>query len=54
MVEINLQSQFLITDEVIKQIKDCIPLAPLHNPSALAGIEACREIMPGKTNGSSF
>ena len=44
----------LITDEVIKQIKDCIPLAPLHNPSALAGIEACREIMPGKPMVAAF
>ena len=44
----------LITDEVIKQIKDCIPLAPLHNPSALAGIEACKEIMPDKPNVAAF
>ncbi len=44
----------LITDGVIKQIKDCIPLAPLHNPSALAGIEACREIMPGKPMVAAF
>lgn len=44
----------LITDEVIKQIKDCIPLAPLHNPSALAGIEACMEIMPEKPNVAAF
>ena len=44
----------LITDGVIKQIKDCIHLAPLHNPSALAGIEACREIMPGKPMVAAF
>ena len=44
----------LITDEVIKQIKDCIPLAPLHNPSALAGIKACQEILPGKPNVAAF
>ena len=37
----------IITDEVIEAIKDCIPLAPLHNPAAILGIEACKETMPG-------
>ena len=41
------QSVF-ITDEVIEQIKDCIPLAPLHNPACLLGIAACQKEMPGK------
>ena len=36
----------LITDEVIENIKECISLAPLHNPAALLGIEACRKIVP--------
>ena len=35
----------LIDDEVIKAIRDCIPLAPLHNPPNLIGIEACKEIL---------
>ena len=47
-------SSVLITDDVIKQIEDCIPLAPLHNPSALAGIRACQEIMPGKPMVAAF
>ena len=38
----------LITDEVIEAIRDCIPLAPLHNPAGLTGIEACKKVMPGK------
>ena len=38
----------LITDEVIEAIRECIPLAPLHNPAGLTGIEACRKVMPGK------
>lgn len=38
----------LITDEVIEEIKECIDLAPLHNPAALLGIEACRKIVPDK------
>ena len=36
----------LITDEVIKMIEECIPLAPLHNPANLMGINACRAVMP--------
>ena len=29
----------LITDDVLKAIEDCIPLAPLHNPANLTGID---------------
>ena len=36
----------IITDEVIQSIKDCIILAPLHNPPNITGIEACQELMP--------
>ena len=35
----------IITDKVIKAIEACIPLAPLHNPPNLTGINACREVM---------
>ena len=38
----------IITDEVIDIIKDCISLAPLHNPAGIIGIEACQKVMPGK------
>ncbi len=38
----------VITPEVIDAIHDCVPLAPLHNPANLMGIEACQEAMPGK------
>ncbi len=37
----------LLTDEVIKQVKDCYDLAPLHNPANVTGIEAVEEILPG-------
>lgn len=37
----------LIDDDVIKAIEDCIELAPLHNPPNIAGIEACKNLMPG-------
>jgi len=36
----------LINDEVIKKVKSCISLAPLHNPPNLAGIEAARSLLP--------
>ena len=32
----------LITDETVAAIEGCIPLAPLHNPANLAGIQATR------------
>ena len=35
----------LITDEVMKAIEDCIPLAPLHNPANITGINACTAVM---------
>jgi acetate kinase len=44
----------VITDEVLETIKECIPLAPLHNPAALIGIEACIKVMPGKKNVAVF
>lgn len=39
-------SSCVITDEVIKEIEACNVFAPLHNPAALIGINACRELMP--------
>ncbi|NLJ94784.1 MAG: acetate kinase [Clostridiaceae bacterium] len=37
----------LIDDEVKAAIKECYPLAPLHNPANIMGIEACEKAMPG-------
>ena len=36
----------LIDDEVMKVIEECSDLAPLHNPPNIAGIEACKALMP--------
>ena len=36
----------LVDDNVIQGIRDCISLAPLHNPAAILGIEACKNLMP--------
>jgi acetate kinase len=37
----------LIDDNVMQTIRDLIPLAPLHNPANLLGIEAARQVFPG-------
>ena len=37
----------LIDDRVIEQIRDQVPLAPLHNPANLVGIEVATSGMPG-------
>ena len=47
-------SSTLITDNVLKAIDECADLAPLHNPAAVLGIEACRKEMPGKPNVAVF
>ncbi len=36
----------LIDDEVVEAMKECIGLAPLHNPPNITGIEACKELLP--------
>lgn len=36
----------IITPEVIERVKECYPVAPLHNPANVTGIEAVTDIMP--------
>ncbi len=36
----------LITPEVIEKVKECYPVAPLHNPANVTGIEAISSILP--------
>jgi len=36
----------LITPEVIEKVKECYPVAPLHNPANITGIEAVTDILP--------
>lgn len=36
----------IIDDDVIEAMKECINLAPLHNPPNIIGIEACQELLP--------
>lgn len=37
----------VIDDSILQELKDCIQLAPLHNPPNIAGIQACQKMMPG-------
>lgn len=36
-----------IDEKVMGAIKECVELAPLHNPANIIGIEACETLMPG-------
>jgi acetate kinase len=36
----------LMTEQVVEAIRDCIPLAPLHNPHNLKGYQVCRQLLP--------
>ena len=36
----------VITDEVMDVLKECVSIAPLHNPPNIIGIEAARELLP--------
>ena len=38
------KSSCLITDEVIETLRELSPLAPLHNPAGILGIEAARKV----------
>ena len=38
----------LVTDEVMKTMDEIAELAPLHNPAAILGVNACRAVMPDK------
>ena len=39
-------SPVLINDDVIEEIRKCSDLAPLHNPAAVLGMEACKKVVP--------
>ena len=47
-------SSVLITPDVIETMKRLSPLAPLHNPANILGLEICQELMPGKPNVGVF
>jgi len=41
------QRPVLIDNSVVKKIRQCSTIAPLHNPANLAGILACKRLLPG-------
>ena len=50
----NYSESVLVNNEVLKNLEETIDLAPVHNPGALMGIKACKELMPGKENVITF
>jgi len=43
---VEFRSPTLIDDAVVATLRDLIPLAPLHNPGGIAGIEAAQAALP--------
>lgn len=43
-----IKESTVIDDYVVEVLRECIDLAPLHNPAGIIGIEACKKVMPGK------
>ena len=48
------QKPVLINETVIRDIKECCAIAPLHNPANLMGILACKKLLPGKKQVAVF
>ena len=44
----------VINDTVMEALRECSPLAPLHNPANIIGIEACQKIMPNVSQVAVF
>lgn len=44
----------IITDDVLNALKECIPLAPLHNPPNIIGVEAAQHALPGIPMAGTF
>ena len=44
----------LVDDAVLAAIRDLVPLAPLHNPAGIAGIEAARAALPDRPQVAVF
>lgn len=42
----NFKGSTVINNNVMKAVRECIDIAPLHNPQNITGIEACMKIMP--------
>ncbi|MCP4969962.1 MAG: acetate kinase [Arcobacter sp.] len=47
-------SSVIVTKKIIEKLKELIPLAPLHNPANIMGVEICSELIPGIPNVAVF
>jgi acetate kinase len=47
-------SSVMIDKNVLETMKECIPLAPLHNPANITGIEAMMHVLPDTPNVGVF
>ena len=47
-------SSVVINDEVMAALRECIDLAPLHNPPNITGIEVAKRLMPNVTHVGVF
>ncbi len=47
-------SSVIVDEDVISKLKELIPLAPLHNPANIMGMEIAKEILPTKPNVAVF
>jgi len=36
----------LLSAEILEKLKDCLPLAPIHNPNSMSVISTCQEALP--------
>lgn len=43
-----------VTADVMRQIRECVPLAPLHNPANLVGIQAVAALVPDLPQYAAF
>ena len=44
----------LVTPEVLTALEACVPMAPLHNPANITGIQAMQAALPGVANVAVF
>lgn len=43
-----------VTPDIVAEIAACVPLAPLHNPANLVGIQAVADLLPGLPQYAAF
>ncbi len=49
-----ISKPLVLDTEAMDTVRDCIPLAPLHNPPNISGVEACKVLFPNAENVGVF